>query len=270
VEQTPSPFLVDSHAHLTMFPHAEVPAVLERAAAAGVLGVVVPATGASDLDATISLGTELPGRIVVAAGVHPHEASSLDAALKRRLQHCLVEGVVVAVGEVGLDYHYMSSPREDQLKTLDWQLDLAASARLPVILHNRESWADLERVLLARDGTLRGVCHSFAEGVEAAARVVELGLKVGISGMVTFKRAENIRTMVRSLQPENLLVETDSPYLAPTPYRGRCNEPAYVVETGRRVAYELGCTFDEISRATVANVRSLFAVGDAWPAASCG
>ena len=265
MEPTTGLVLVDSHAHLTMFPPGEVPALLDRAAGAGVWGVVVPATGAADLDAVLSLGVEYPNRILVAVGVHPHEASSLDAGLKRRLRKCLAESGAVAVGEIGLDYHYMSSPREDQLTALQWQLDLAASAGMPVILHNRDSWSDLAPALRAREGRLRGVCHSFAEGTQAAATVVELGLKVGISGMVTFKGGDNVRSIVRSLAPEHLLVETDSPYLAPTPHRGKQNEPAYVIETARVVAHELGCTLKEIALATTTNVRSLFQTGPTWP-----
>ncbi|MCG6961679.1 MAG: TatD family hydrolase [Acidobacteria bacterium] len=265
METTMGLVLVDSHAHLAMFPSGEVPALLERAARVGVWGVVVPATGAADLDAALSLGVEYPNRILVAVGVHPHEASSLDAKLKRRLRKCLAESSAVAVGEIGLDYHYMNSPREDQLVALRWQLDLAASAGMPVILHNRDSWSDLAPALRAREGELRGVCHSFAEGAHAAAKVVELGLKVGISGMVTFKRGDNVRSIVRSLAPEHLLVETDSPYLAPTPHRGKQNEPAYVIETSRVVARELGCTLEEIALATTANARSLFQTGPNWP-----
>lgn len=268
VEPDATPLLVDSHAHITMFPPEEVPEVLSRAGAVGVLGVIVPSTGASDLEAALALAAEHPGRIVAAAGVHPHEASSLDVALKQRLERCLTEPGVVAVGEIGLDYHYMNSPREDQLTALNWQLDLAASAGLPVILHNRESWADLQRILAERDDGVRGVCHSFAEGIEEAATVVKMGLKVGISGMVTFKRGENVRSMVRGLEPENLLVETDSPYLAPTPYRGRRNEPAYVVETARMVARQLGCGLEELARTTTLNARSLFQVSPSWPEVS--
>jgi len=255
--------LVDSHAHLTMFEPGEVPGVLERARDAGVTGVVVPATGEDDLDLALELGTRYPGTIAVALGVHPHEASTLDSGLKVRLRGLSGSPGVVAVGEVGLDYHYMSSPKEDQIRALEWQLDLALDLGLPVILHNRESWADLEPMLARRRGALRGVCHSFTEGAEAARRVVELGLKVGVSGMVTLKRADNIREIVRALDLADLLVEADSPYLAPVPHRGRRNEPAYVVHTAGRVAEELGCSVEEVGAATTRTVRALFGLGPA-------
>lgn len=251
---------VDSHAHLTMFERYEVEDVLDRAAAAGVGRVLVPATDAEDLDRAVELAEAFPGRVVAAAGVHPHEAASLDPPLRRRVEAALGRPGVVAVGEIGLDYHYMSSPREDQLAALRWQLRLGLESDLPVILHNRESWSDLIAVLEEVDVELRGVCHSFAEPPEAAARVRELGLLVGISGMVTFKRGDNVREMVRSVAPEGLLVETDSPFLAPEPHRGRRNEPAYVVHVGRRVAAQLGLSEEALADATTANFDRLFGV----------
>jgi TatD DNase family protein len=256
---------VDSHAHLTLFPRAEVPAVLARAAEAGVGGVLVPASGPSDLAAVLDLGASLAPRVVVALGVHPHEARALDAALKRTLERSLRRPGVVAVGEIGLDYHYMSSPREDQLEALAWQLDLAGELDLPVILHNRESWADLEAMLAERAGRLRGVCHSFCEGVGEARRVVELGLSVGVSGMVTFGWADHIRQAARAVGAERLLVETDSPYLAPVPHRGRRNEPAYVALVGERLAAELSVEPGQLRSATARSFRELFRLPDGWP-----
>jgi len=257
--------LVDSHAHLTMFDASEVGPVLDRARAAGVHGVVVPSTGPEDLERAIALAEELSGQVVAAVGVHPHEATALDAGLKARIERSVDKSHVVAVGEIGLDYHYMSSPREDQLAELEWQLDLAAAADLPVILHNRESWSDLELVLSRRQGPVRGVCHSFAEGPDPARRVVELGLSVGISGMATFKGADNIREMIRALAAENILVETDSPYLTPVPKRGRRNEPAYLVWTAARVAEELGISEEVLAATSTRNVRTLFALDPDWP-----
>lgn len=259
------PFWIDSHAHLTMFEHEEVDAVLARAEKRGVRGVLVPATGAGDLAAALALARERPDSVVAAAGIHPHEASSLGDEAKRELRRALGERGVVAVGEIGLDYHYMSSPREDQLRALEWQLDLAVESGLPVVIHNRESWQDLEPLLAQRSGRLRGVCHSFTEGPGEARRVVELGLRVGISGMVTFKAADNIRAMASALEPGQFLVETDSPYLAPVPHRGRRNEPAYVVEVGRRLAELWRIPAEHVAEASTSCFRELFGVPDAWP-----
>ena len=256
---------IDSHAHLTMFDPDEVADVLLRAADRDVAGVQVPATVGEDLDGALTLRERFPDRVVVAAGVHPHEAASLDANLKRRVSAALAVPGVVAIGEIGLDYHYMSSPREDQLTALAWQLDLALESGRPVVLHNRESWDDLERLLGERAGRLRGVCHSFAEGPAQARRVADLGLVVGVSGMVTFANASNIVAMVESLRPDEVIVETDSPYLAPVPHRGRRNEPAFVVHVGRMLARLWGQDPVTVAARTTERFRTVFDVSASWP-----
>jgi TatD DNase family protein len=269
-DQTAQPCWIDSHAHLTMFEPGEVDEVLGRAVDRGVSGVLVPATGPGDLERTVRLIERRPDRVVGAVGVHPHEASALDAVLKLEVESLLGRAGVVAVGEIGLDYHYMNSPREDQLTALAWMLDLAIGADVPVVLHNRDSWHDLEPMLAARRGKLQGICHSFTEGPDEARRVVELGLSVGISGMVTFNRADNIRRMVSSLKPNEMMVETDSPYLAPMPHRGRRNEPEFVVFTGERVADVVGLDPLALADVTTENFRRLFRVADDWATAQHG
>ncbi len=256
---------IDSHAHLTMFEMDEVAPVLDRAAARQVHGVLVPATGRDDLETAYRLAGDWPGNVVAAVGIHPHEASTLDAGLKRLLESAVARPGVVAVGEVGLDYHYMNSPREDQLAALDWQLDLALETGMPVVLHNRESWPDLESRLSRRAGPLRGVCHSFTEGPNEALRVVELGLMVGISGMVTFKAADNIRDMAAVLEPEAVLVETDSPFLAPVPHRGERNEPSYVPLVGQKLAGLWDKPVELVASTSSQVFRTLFGVDPSWP-----
>jgi len=256
---------IDSHAHLSMFEPDEIPAVLDRAEARGVAGVLTPSTGRNDLDASIALAGDYPGQVVAAAGVHPHEADSLDAPLKRLIEQACTRAGVVAVGEIGLDYHYLNSPREDQIAAFVWQLDLAIELDLPVVVHNRESWSDLASILGERQGRVRGVCHSFAEGPDEARRVLEMGLFVGISGMVTFKGADNIREMVAALEPNRVLVETDSPFLAPVPHRGRQNEPSFVPLVGQRLAKEWKKPAEEIAALSSAGFRELFHVGHDWP-----
>jgi TatD DNase family protein len=256
---------IDSHAHLSMFEPEEILAVLERSEDRGVGGVLTPATGRDDLDVSIALADEWPGRVVAAVGVHPHEADSLNASLKRIIERGCAKPGVVAVGEIGLDYHYLNSPREDQLAAFAWQLDLAIERDLPVVVHNRESWSDLESVLGERAGRVRGVCHSFAEGPREARRVLEMGLYVGISGMVTFKTADKIREMVAALDPNRVLVETDSPFLAPVPHRGQRNEPSFVPLIGERLAEEWKKPAEEIASLSSAGFRDLFCVADDWP-----
>jgi TatD DNase family protein len=256
---------IDSHAHLTMFQPEEILEVLERAEDRGVGGVLTPATGRDDLDASIALAEEWPGRVLAAVGVHPHEADSLGDSLKRKIEQGCSKPGVVAVGEIGLDYHYMNSPLEDQLAAFVWQLDLAIERDMPVVVHNRESWADLETVLGERAGRVRGVCHSFAEGPDEARRVMAMGLYVGISGMVTFKAADNIRKMVAVLEPNRVLVETDSPFLAPVPHRGQRNEPSFVPLVGESLAREWKKPAQEIASYSSAGFRDLFGIADDWP-----
>jgi len=248
-----------------MFTTAEVAEALDRAAERGVHGVLVPATNIDDLDTALEIAARYPASVVAAAGVHPHDATTLDAGAKRRIERALGNPGVVAVGEIGLDYHYMNSPREDQIAALEWQLDLAVAADLPVVLHNRESWKDLEQALAIRNPALRGVAHSFTEGPSEAQRIVELGLVIGISGMVTFNNADNIRETAASLKPSQVMVETDSPFLAPVPHRGQRNEPSFVVEVGHRLAELWGVDAAEVAAASTAVFHGLFDRAEDWP-----
>ena len=240
-----------------MFEPAERAAVLDRAADVGVTRVLVPATGPGDIEAVADLATAFPGRVVVALGVHPHEARHLDVELKGRLERLLAGVGVVAVGEIGLDYHYDLSGRDEQRRAFAWQLGLARELSLPVVLHHREAWEDFLAALDAVPG-LRGVAHSFTEGEAGVTEVVRRGLHVGISGMVTFPRGDNIRAAARAVPSDRLLVETDSPYLAPVPQRGKRNEPAFVRLVAERVAAERGRELPALELETDANFSALF------------
>ncbi len=252
--------LIDSHAHLAMFPADELDGVLERAAAADVRAVLVPATGRDDLETTAELAARSGGRLYAAVGFHPHEASRCDAAWRRKVERLLDSPGVVAVGEIGLDYHYDLSPREDQRKTFAWQLEVGRERGLPVVLHHREAWEDFVGALDAVQG-VRGVAHSFTEGAEGVTEMVRRGLFVGISGMVTFPRAENVREAARAVPRGRLLVETDSPYLAPVPHRGKRNEPAHVRIVAREVARVRGVNLADLEAETDAAFRELFLSG---------
>jgi TatD DNase family protein len=249
--------VIDSHAHLAMFPEPERDAALERAAEAGVQVVLVPATGREDLDVVAELAGLHEGRVFAAVGFHPHEATKCDAAWKRRVERLLEAPGVVAVGEIGLDYHYDFSPREDQLQVLAWQLGLAAERGLPVVLHHREAWQDF---LAAIDGVpgVRGVAHSFTEGEAGVAEVARRGLFVGISGMVTFPRGDNVREAAAAVPAGRLMVETDSPYLAPVPHRGKRNEPANVRLVAEEVARVRKVELAALEAETDAAFRALF------------
>jgi TatD DNase family protein len=249
--------LADSHCHLQLGEGA--PELLARARAAGVARFLVPGTTLADSAAAADFADPAAG-IFAAAGLHPHEARDFDPARDgARLESLARRPGVVAIGEVGLDFHYDHSPREKQIEVLEWMLDCAKRLALPVLLHNRESGAEmlaaLER-LGAREGA--GVFHSFTEDAAYGRRAIDLGYLVSFSGMITFRAAENIRAAAAGLPLEAMLVETDTPFLAPVPYRGKPCEPAYVVETAKKLAEVKGTSLESVATATTSNFDRLF------------
>jgi TatD DNase family protein len=232
-------------------------ALLERARAAGVTRFLVPGTTLEDSAAAVVLARD---GIFAAVGVHPHEAKDFDPARDGEALEALARRPgVAAIGEIGLDFHYDLSPRDKQIQVLEWMLDLAARLRLPVILHNRLSGPEM----LAALGRLAprerpGVFHSFTESADYGRRALDLGYLISFSGMITFRAADNIREAAAGLPLDAMLVETDTPFLAPVPHRGKSNEPAFVVETAKKLAEVKGVDLDAVARATTANFERLF------------
>ena len=257
---------VDSHAHVDGEEFdADRVEVLARAREAGVRAILNVGTGdphGGDFERAVALAEEFEG-VYAAAGVHPHDARLYDGAAERRLSEVLGgSGRVVALGEIGLDFHYDNSPRDAQREVFARQLRLAMKLELPVIIHSRE--ADDETVEILREeyaGVPRGgVMHCFGGGPKMAEDVLALGFYVSFAGNVTFKKADALREVARAVPPERLLVETDCPYLSPAPFRGRRNEPARVVETARFLAELRGVPAEELGRVTSENFSRLFGV----------
>lgn len=249
----------DSHCHLQMLGDS-LPDVLARARAAGVSRFLVPGTTVADSRDAARIAGELPD-VLAAVGVHPHEAKDFDAGRDGpALEELAAASGVAAIGEVGLDFHYDLSPRARQLDVLEWMLDLARRLDLPAILHNRSSSSEM-LALVGRLGARSnaGVFHSFTEDAAFGRKVLDLGYVVSFSGMITFRRAENIRESASALPLESMLVETDSPYLAPEPHRGKPSEPAFVVETARRLAEVKSVDVEEVATQTTAAFDRLFA-----------
>ena len=267
--------LADSHGHVTMVfagpearwptraaTDAEVAGQVARARDAGVTRILVPATTLDDAPRVVEVAERFDG-VWAAVGVHPHETKAFDEDhVIPALERLASSSKVVAIGEIGLDYFYDHASREDQKRALVAQLSLAERLGRPVLLHNRESEEDLLAILEARPagsaGRPRGVFHSFCAPTTTGERAIALGYLVSYSGMITFRMADNVRESAAALPLDAMLVETDAPYLAPAPFRGKANEPALVTRTAARLAEVKGVSPEEVARATTASFRKLF------------
>jgi TatD DNase family protein len=257
------PVLVDSHAHVAEPEfEADRAAVLARAAAAGVTTIVcVGATGGVDTNApAVALAGEQDGvRIVASVGIHPHDAVTADDAAFETLRGLAGRPGVVALGETGLDYHYDHSPRLVQLEAFARTAALARSLDLPLVVHVRDAHADAVGVLRSEPlGPAGGVIHCFTGGAGDVGPYLDLGLHLSISGIVTFRNADTLREAARAIPLDRLLIETDSPYLAPVPNRGKRNEPAHVRLVAEALAHLRGEPFDVLAATTTANALRLF------------
>lgn len=251
--------LVDSHCHLEA---ADDPATLEvisRAQAAGVAHAVVVGQfqGPGDFGGALAVGRAHPGFVTVTMGIHPHEAARAGEDDLRMLRELCALPEVKAVGEAGLDYYYDRSPRQVQREVFARQCALAKELGKPLVVHVRDAHEDCEQVL-KEQGISHGVIHCFTGDAKAAAAYLALGFHLSISGVVTYKKTEALQEAVKLAPLERLLVETDSPYLAPIPYRGKKNEPAYVVETAKKLAELKGLTVEEVAAQTTKNAARVF------------
>jgi TatD DNase family protein len=256
------PRLVDTHCHLDAQYFPEGPAdAIARAGAAGVVGYVVIGVG-RDLGparAAVDIATRHADRVSAAVGVHPHDASMLDDAAYGELAALAADAHVVAVGEIGLDYHYDHSPRPTQQAVFARLVALARALRKPIVIHTREAAADT-LALLASEGArdVGGIIHCFSEDRPFAERALDLGFDLSFSGIVTFKSARAVQEVAAWAPLERILVETDSPYLAPVPMRGKPCEPAYVTYTAARIAELRGIDVVTLAEATTANAERRF------------
>lgn len=249
---------IDSHAHLTsdvVFP--QVDAVIERALESGVKAIVNICTDKDTLEKGLVLSKRYPFIHNVAATT-PHDVEKEGEEMFSFITQQAREGSLVAVGETGLDYHYTHSKREIQQDFLRRYLHLALECRLPVVIHCREAFEDFFKILDVEYGRAPGVLHCFTGTVAEAAQVIERGWYLSLSGIVTFKKSEELRQVAKMVPLEQLLIETDTPYLAPQKYRGKQNEPSYLPETASLIASVRGISVDEVASMTAANARRLF------------
>jgi TatD DNase family protein len=259
---------VDSHAHLQEPEFAgDRDAVIERALAAGIGAIVVPAVDLETSAAALGLAETNAG-VYATAGYHPHEASKLTQEKLEGVGRLLSEARVVAVGEAGLDYYRLHSPREAQLAAFEAMLGLAERHALPIVVHCRDAWADMLPMLTSWSARVRprfagrplGVMHYFTGTSEDAQRYADLGFSISIHTSVTHPKAASLREVAATLPLESLVIETDSPYGAPQTYRGKRNEPAYVVEAAKAIAAARGIDLDTVAAVTTANAHRIFSL----------
>jgi TatD DNase family protein len=253
--------VIDSHAHLAMSTYeADLDKVLDGASADGIAGILTASTSLEDVPANLAVASTSNGPPVWAAvGVHPHQASTWSDGDEVHLARAAEHERVVAIGEAGLDYHYDFSPRETQREVMARQVRLAVKVGLPIIIHCREAAPDVATILENEGGReCGGVIHCFTENAEFAGRCLELGFHISFSGIVTFESAGDLRQVARQIPENRLLVETDSPYLAPAPHRGKRNEPRRVRQVLETLARERKADAAALAGATTVNFHRLF------------
>jgi TatD DNase family protein len=251
--------LVDTHCHIADPEFdADREEVLRRAQEAGVEYVISVGCDLVSSRRAVAFAQRLPW-VFATVGVHPHEAKKIgegDAALLKDLAR---HPKVVAYGEIGLDFYYDHSPRSVQMERFAEQIGIAASLQLPLVIHTRDAWEETFKILADQGaGRLGGVFHCFTGGPEQAARALAMGFMVSFSGIITFPKAEGIRSAARETPLDRILIETDSPYLAPQGYRGKRNEPGHVRWVAQEIAEVKQIPLEEVASVTTRNARSLF------------
>ena len=253
--------LIDTHTHLD-FPHfkKDRAEVLRRAEKAGVQYIVnVGSNLRSSID-SIELSKQYQ-HIYATVGIHPHDAKDLDQGVLEKLAELVKEKKVVAVGEIGLDYHYEHSPRDIQREAFRKQLELALAVDLPVVIHSREAEQDTLRILReAGSSNLRGIMHCFSGSLAMAKNCLALGFFLAFGGVITFTNAVELRNVVKTVPLERILIETDCPYLTPHPHRGKRNEPAYVKLVAEQIVLIKGITLEEVAAITSENAGKIYRI----------
>jgi TatD DNase family protein len=248
---------IDVHAHLDKLEEG-VEASILNAKAAGVKRIITIGTAPDDFEIVLDIAHKYYPEVYCTLGVHPHDGISYTAEVGEFISRHLADPVVVAVGEIGLDYYYEQSPRAEQKEAFRAQLKIAQSSGMPVQIHTRDADEDTVEILKEFKGAVGGIIHCFTGTEWLAQQCLELGYNISISGVVTFKNADSLRAIVQSIPLDRLHVETDSPFLSPVPMRGRKNTPANVVHTAAFVAQLKGVSEQELAEQTRLNALKVF------------
>lgn len=248
---------IDVHTHLERLELSPADA-LKAAREVNVQQVITIGTGPEDWPTVLDLAKTYPNQVGCTLGVHPHDVEVWTLEGQKFIEQNVTRPGVVAIGEIGLDYYDDNAPRELQREIFEQQMEIAAQARLPVEIHTRDAEADTFEVLKKYRGRVGGILHCFTSGWQLAERALDCGFEISISGVVTFKNAEELREIVRKLPMDRLMVETDAPFLAPVPNRGKKNQPAWVVHVAKTVAELKGVELEVLAAQLEANVRRVF------------
>ncbi|MEK6556435.1 MAG: TatD family hydrolase [Bdellovibrionota bacterium] len=248
---------IDVHTHINMIDF-DAPEVLRLAREAGVERMITIGTGHDDLQKVVDACDRLAPIVYGTLGFHPHDAKTYDAAGEKFIRDHVKNPRIVGIGEIGLDYYYNHSDHDIQKKVFAQQLDMAAEYNLPIEIHTREAEADTYDILKAYKGKVRGLFHCFTSSMDLAMKGLDLGYNISISGVVTFKKSDALKEVVKAVPLDRLHIETDAPFLTPEPFRGRKNHPALMVHTAQVVADLKGVSLEALAEQTNKNAKNLF------------
>lgn len=253
--------LVDSHAHITNEYYENVEEVVKNAKKNNVLKIINCSTSFNDIDEIIKISKE--HNLYYALGIHPEEADKVNEILKQKLEGYIVKNIedksFIALGEIGLDYYYTKENKDAQLELFDFQLSLAEKYNKPVIIHSRE--ATLDTIEILKKHNVKGVIHCFSGSYETACEYIKIGFVLGIGGVITFKNC-NLRDYINKIGIENIILETDSPFMTPEPFRKYKNEPKYVLETAKFVSNWMNIPLEKLEEITTKNCYKIFDIDE--------
>lgn len=249
----------ETHAHLDYLKEFPLEEILQKSHAAGIEKIMTIAVDPNNQDEVVALARKYD-EVYCTQGLHPHEAKFWDKELEKKIRHNLKFEKVKAIGEIGLDYHYDNSPRDKQREAFEAQLQIAIESNLPIVIHTREAEEDTESILknFIPQMKKRGVLHCYTSNEKLANFVLAEGFSLGFNGIVTFKAAENVREILRLTPLDRILVETDCPFLAPIPFRGRENHPFYIPHIAQKIAEVKNLSVEDLAARLWANSEQVF------------
>ena len=253
---------IDTHAHLT-FPEykLDLPEVIKKAKDANLEAIINIALDDEALASSLKIAEKYPGYVFNAYGLHPHDASEWKEEIAQKAKLLAKEKKIIAIGEMGLDYHYKLSTIDEQKEVFRKCLQLAQELDLPAVIHSREASKDTMLLIHEENqGSLKGVLHCFGEDMVLGREALDLGLLISFTGNITFKKAEQVRNAAKEIPLDRIMIETDSPFLAPQAFRGKRNEPAYVIEVAKQIAEVKGISIEEVARQTTENAKKFFKI----------